>query len=283
MTVILLLLDFSFTKVYENAPPRTKFQYLRSLKDKKVDYLFLGSSRVENAVNAKLIEEKTGKSAANLAFQSSKLSDIYTVLQLIKAYNITVDKIFIQIDYNFNVEDGYSNVFQYELMPFVRENEVTKAYFDRNFKSEKVMYYFPFYRYLKFEPKIGFREFILNISKIKTRIVANHGFEPLSGNAVEQNYSLPSTTNANNIYFEKINAYAKANNMNVVYFCAPFCKYSKNSVFIDQLKQKIPGFYDFSNAIQEETQFLNCTHLNQDGANHFTEIIINKMLSISPQ
>ncbi len=279
----MLLLDFSFTKVYENAPPRTKFQYIRSLKDKKVDYLFLGSSRVENAINPKLIEEKTGKSAANFAFQSSKLSDIYTVLQLVKAYNITTEKIFVQVDYNFNVEEGYSNVFQYELMPFVRENEVTKEYFDRNFKTDRVMYYFPFYRYLKFETKIGFREFVLNVSKVKTRIVTNQGFEPLLGNAVDQNYSLPSTTNSSNIYLEKINAFAKINNLTVFYFCAPFCQYSKNKVFIENLNHKIPNFYDFSNAIKENEKFLNCTHLNQDGANLFTEMIIKKMLLNTPQ
>lgn len=277
-TVILVLLDFTYTKVYENAAPRTKFQYIRSLKDKKINYLFLGSSRVENGVNPILIEEITGKTAANFAFQSSKLSDIYTVLKLIKAYNITADTIFVQVDYNFNIEEGFSNVFQYELMPFVRENEVTKEYFDRDFKDEKELYYFPFYRYLKFESKIGLREFLLNISKVKTRIVKNKGFEPLNGNTSSKSYTLPSKVNSRNSYYEKINAFANESKLSVVYFCAPFCKNTTNFEFVDNLKKKIPGFYDFSRVIVDENQFLNGSHLNQVGANHFTEVIVERML-----
>lgn len=276
---ILFLLDFSFTTVYENSEPRTKFQYLRSLKNKKVDYIFLGSSRVENSIISKLIKDKTGKSAINLGFQASKMSDIYTVLKLVKHYNIKTEKIFIQVDYVFNIEDGCSNILQYELMPFIRENEITREYFNRCFINAKEILYAPFYRYLNFEAKIGFREFFLNFFNKKTSVIKNYGFVALQGNSIEHNNSLPSQIISKNKYFDSIKTFAKTNKMPVSFFCAPFCKHIKNLNFIKKLKQKIPGLYDFSTAVNNDEMFQNCSHLNEQGAAYFTNRIIEKMLT----
>jgi hypothetical protein len=204
VALLLLLLDYSYTKVYENSNPRTKFQYFRSLKNKKINYIFLGSSRTENTIVTSLIEERTGKSAVNLGFQASKLGDLYTMLKLIKKYNIQTDKIFIQVDYIFNIENGYSNVMQYELMPFIKENEITKEYFERHFSDEKEMYYLPFYRYCHFDAKIGLREFILNIANKETKIVKNKGFVALQGNSSEHKNALPIQVNDTNKYYDKI-------------------------------------------------------------------------------
>jgi hypothetical protein len=276
--IILLFLDYSYTKVYENSNPRTKFQYFRSLKNKKINYIFLGSSRVENTIVTSLIEEKTGKSAVNLGFQASKLGDLYTMLELIKKYNIQTDRIFIQVDYIFNIEDGYSKVMQYELMPFVNENEITKEYFERHFSGEKEMYYFPFYRYCHFDAKIGLREFILNIANKETKIIKNKGFVALQGNSSEHKNGLPIQIYDKNKYYDKIIEFTKINNMPVVFFCAPFCKHTKNLIFIKKLKQKIPGLYDFSGLMSDDKMFANCSHLNQNGANYFTRYLIKKIL-----
>lgn len=274
LLIILLFLDYSYTKVYENSNPRTKFQYFRSLKNKKINYIFLGSSRTESTIVTDVIEEQTGKSAVNLGFQASKLGDLYTMLELIKKYNIQSEKIFIQVDYIFNIEDECSNVMQYELMPFIKENEITKEYFERHFKGEKEMFYFPFYRYFPFEAKIGFREFILNIANKETKIIKNKGFVGVEGNSSEHKYGLPIQINDTNKYYDKIIEFARINDMKVVFFCAPFCKHTKNLIFMEKLKQKIPGLYDFSGAINDDKMFLNCSHLNQNGANYFTRYLI---------
>lgn len=276
--LLLLFLDFSYTKVYQNSNPRTKFQYFRSFKNKRINYIFLGSSRVENTIVTSLIEKATSKSAVNLGFQASKLGDLYTMLKLIKKYNIQTDKIFFQVDYIFNIEEGYSNVMEYELMPFIKENEVTKEYFERHLNDEKLIYYFPFYRYCRFDSKIGFRELILNIANKETKIIKNKGFVALQGNSSEHKNSLPFQINERNKYYIKIIEFAKINNMQVVFFCAPFCKHTKNLVFMEKLKMKIPGLYDFSGVVNDDEMFVNCSHLNQRGANYFTRYLIKKIL-----
>ncbi len=276
---ILSFLDYSFTKIYENAKPRTKFQYLRSLKNKKIDYIFLGSSRVDNAIVPAVIEKQTGKTAVNLGFQATKLGDVYTMLQLIKEYNIQTEKIFIQVDYIFNLEDGYSTVMQHELMPFVRENKITKDYFYRHFSTEKHLYYVPFLRYSYFDVKIGLRELLLNIANKETNILKNKGFTALQGNSFQHGNALPQEINTQNKYYDQIVAFARINKMPIVFFCAPFCKHTKNLNFMGKLKEKIPGLYDFSTALTDDKMFQNCSHLNAEGAAYFSKNTIQKMLT----
>ena len=162
--MILLFLDYSYTKVYENSYPRTKFQYFRSLKNKKINYIFLGSSRTESTIVTDVIEEQTGKSAVNLGFQASKLGDLYTMLKLIKKYNIQSEKIFIQVDYIFNIEKGFSNVLGYEILPFINENQAILNHCQLNDSVNLwCNKYVPFYRYSITSQKIGLREITMNL------------------------------------------------------------------------------------------------------------------------
>ncbi|WP_418263863.1 hypothetical protein [Flavobacterium faecale] len=275
---ILYLLDYSFTTVYEKAVPRTKIQYLRSLKGKKIDYIFLGSSRVENAIIPKLIYDKTGKSAINLGFPASKLNDVFTILKLIKKYQIKFHKVYIQVDYIYNMEDGHSNVLEWQLMPFINENEITRAYFNQYFRDNREVSMIPFYRYCRYEPKIGFREFFLNTLDKSTPLIKNLGFIPLEGTSSNSHYSLPAEIKRNNKCFDQIDLFVRENNMNVSYFCAPFSLHAENLSFVEKLQLKIPGLYNFSKVVTNDAMFQNYSHLNRDGATFFTEIIIEKML-----
>ena len=275
--VIMFLLDYSYTKVYQTSAPRSKFQLLRNLKDKKVNYIFLGSSRVENGIVPELIKDKTGKTAVNLGFQASKTSDIYTVLKLLKTYNVKSDKILIQIDYIYNA-NGSSNIMAYQAMPFIKDNLVMKEYSDHVNPTEQYFYFFPFLRYCRNDLKIGLREIILNLAEKKTAAVAANGYCPLYGSSDDHNYKLPVSIVANNIYIDRIKKFAGKNNMNIAFFCAPFCKHTKNLDYIEKLKLKIPELKDYSSVIKTDTLFQNCAHLNNDGALKFTKIIIDELL-----
>jgi hypothetical protein len=275
--VIMTALDYSYTKIFEQSPPRTKFQLLRSLKDKKVPYLFLGSSRVQNNIIPSVIKEKTQKEAINLGFQASKMSDIYTVLLLIKKYNIRFEKIFIQVDYIFNL-DGRSNIMEFELMPFVRENEITKDYFDKHFQGNEALYYVPFYRYCQYDVKLGFREVFSNVISKKSDVVAKKGYVGLIEMPLTKENHLPKTIANSNIYFDKIKSYCTTNKIEVVFFVAPFYKVAKNLDFITKLKGKIPELKDFSGTIQDSTLFQDYNHLNDKGAHLFTSIFTDELL-----
>lgn len=275
--IAMLVLDIVYTKIYETAYPRTKFQYFRSLKNKKIDYIFIGSSRVENGIVPSVIKEKTGKTAVNFGFQAARLGDIYTLLQLVKEYNIQYEKILIQVDYIYNVE-GYSNIFQYEMTPFIRENAITKQYSDTYAANPIANYYLPFYRYCNNDLKIGFREVFANLVNKKTSVIAQNGYAARYGNSSELKGSLPSTIVDKNLILDRIQAFVKQNNMKVVFYCAPFCKYNGNKDFTTKLKARIPGFVDLSKVLDDDKLFLDCNHLNDSGAKRFTEIFVTEIL-----
>lgn len=279
--ILLLVFDSAYTTVYKNANPRTKFQYLRSLKNTKVDYIFLGSSRVEDGIDPLLIEKLTNKSCINLGFQASKFGDIYTVLQLLESYNVSFDTVFIQVDYIFDIK-GHSINLPYEMTPFIKDSQLTKDYLINYIGEDPSAYYIPFIRYCRSDQKIGFRDVFANLIGKKTTVVESKGYSPLrvndNGGKHNNHFSLPASIAGYSPYYEKIKKYGTANNIKIVFFCAPFCKHTKNLDYIKKLKTKIPDLYDFSKAIKEDSMFANCFHLNEMGASKFTDIFVESVL-----
>lgn len=84
-------------------------------------------------------------------------------MQLINEYNIRYETILIQVDYIYNIVGGHSNIFEYEMTPFIRENEITKNYSDTYADQPVANYYIPFYRYCSNDLKLGVREVFANI------------------------------------------------------------------------------------------------------------------------
>ena len=275
--ITMLVLDFLYTKIYETSFPRTKFQYLRSFKNKNIDYIFIGSSRVESGIIPSIIKEKTGKTALNLGFQAARLSDIYTIVQLISEFKIKCQRIFIQVDYIYNM-NGHSSIFKTQLMPFVRETKILKMYNERYSENTILNYYIPFYRYCDNDLKIGFREIFASLVHKETNIIENNGYVGLYGNSTMMGGSLPNTILKSNSILDSIKVFVRRNNMDVVFYCAPFCKDMQNQHYLLKLKSKIPGLLDFSKVIKEDTQFMNCNHLNDSGAKQFTENFIQQVL-----
>ena len=277
MTVLIMsVLDFGYTYVYMNSKPRTKYQVLRSLKNQKFDYAFLGSSRVYNTIMPSIIKERTGKDAINMAFTASHLHDIYTVLKLFKAYHIKTEKIFIQVDNSFNI-DGKSNILEYQIIPFLRENEATKAHF-KTYSNLPFLYYVPFYRYCLYDQKIGFREVFNNLYGKSTDCADDLGFKAEhDGNGIDNKYALPTKINTRNIIFDSIKKYSANHNIDVIYFCAPYYKETKNLDFVGKLKSKIPELIDYSNAVEDGKMFLDNSHVNDIGARYFTNYLVDDL------
>jgi len=52
---LLYLLELLYTHTYKNGIPRNKVSYVLSMNDKYIDYIFLGSSRVDNTIDAEVM------------------------------------------------------------------------------------------------------------------------------------------------------------------------------------------------------------------------------------
>lgn len=279
VVVVLLLYFFDafYTYVYNHSVPRNKNQYILSLKNDSIDYVFLGSSRVENFIVTKEIERQTNKKALNLGTQGAKLDDILIYLKLLVDKGVKSKKVFIQIDYIFNFESN-SDIVKSQSVPYINTNSVIDNYLKE--KEPNYFYYknMPFYKYAINDYRLGFREMFSSLIKKKTKQDYNDGFMPLFGKYDNSEMVFPEKIYENNASFQEIDLLCKKNKIDVYYFCSPCCSNTKNIEYLDSLKLKLPNFYNFSKAIKNDKYFKNCSHLNEEGARLFTNIFIDEML-----
>jgi hypothetical protein len=263
--------DALYTAIFTAAPPRTKTKYIIGLKDERIDYIFLGSSRVRNSIVTKIVEDETSKKALNLGIDGAKPDDVFLQLKLLVHNNIQFEKIFIQVDYTYN-DIGPSAIVGSEALPFIRSNEVIGEQMCAHPKFN-AYYYVPFYRYQDNDYAIGFRTALLHIVDRK-KINFADGFDPREDTFTDIAKPLPDTIVKLNPTFNKIQAFCQRHNIDVVYYTAPYCDNFSDSRFSDLLKQKIPQLRDYSKALTEKKYFRDCRHLKTAGAEIFTRMLI---------
>lgn len=277
--LILFILDYTYTSVYKNGLPRNKIAYLMLLKRQKIDYIFLGSSRVDNTIDAEIVENVTGKKALNLGIQATKPNDFYLLLKLINELNIETDKIFIQIDYNFDLGEK-SNILHSYLMPYTQNRHI-KKHLKNTLDDYWWIQHFPFYKYLKYDYKIGFREvFSSGIQKPSKTNFVNGYFPKYGYSGVPLKGKLSKSIGNSNTYVNAINNFSNKKNINIIYFTAPFCPETENLDYISKLQRKLPTLWDFSSLFSSEDYFYDCNHLNNKGAQLFSAKVGAKIKSI---
>lgn len=267
---LLYLLELLYTHTYKVGNPRNKVSYLLSMNDKYIDYIFLGSSRVDNNIDAEVIEKITGKKALNLGIQAAKLDDLYFMLQLLNKQHFKSEIVFIQVDYIYNM-GGNSEILKSYLMPYMKDNLIASYIKERDPDFYKLKY-IPFYKYLVYDYKLGFREHFSTFINKKSRLNLENGYDAKYGSTGSKlQASLPISINKESKMITAINKFAKENKIKVVYFMAPFCFDTKNKDFSQKLKQKIPGLLDYSQLFKEDKYFFNCSHLNDLGSKEFSK------------
>lgn len=269
--------DFLYTSVYMKSAPRTSFQLFRIHQNTKVNYIFIGSSRVRNHIVPSLIMQMTGKTALNAGIDGWKMADILTMVKLTNEYNIRADTIFIQLDYSYNLLE-HARMSQFTLAPFAKENAVLEQHFSELGQSRYVN--LPFLRYMETDRKNGMREVMLNLMGKKTTAVVDGGFEENTGpERFDEKNVFPEKIVHNNPIIRKIDSICLAHNLKPVYFCAPIWHNTEGIEYIGKLKKEMPDMLDFSNRIQERALFRNNLHLNKKGAEIFTLLFINEVLT----
>ena len=275
LLVMMFVLDVIYTKVIEKSIPRNKIRYAMSIKNKHYNVLFLGSSRVENSIVSAMFKENN-ISVLNMGLEGAVLGDNLLMLQLLNNNNVTFDKIFIQLDYLYNLKDtSFSQRSKSNLLPLIREEHIKEILQnkDDNFIAN---YYIPFYRYMKNDYSIGFREFINSTMNKSPRISFENGYTPKFGSLSLENSVLPKTIVNSSKVYQEINDLCLKMGVKPIYFISPFCSKLIDNDFVEKLDSIVENFYDYSRTITDDNKFYNCSHLNDAGAKEFTKIIINE-------
>lgn len=271
LLITMVLLDVLYTVVYRQNDSRNKISYLYNSKDSHYDVVFLGSSRVNNHFVPEIFNEQ-GYKTFNYGITRSRLEESALMLKLMVERNFTIDTLILQVDLNINTND-HSEAIRSLFMPYIHQSETIRGYY-RNIPEYNEILYIPFYRYMHYDSRIGFREMYASLVHKKTNALYNDGFNPLTKNqrpmvAADLSKYYPKRNKA----YEEIKAICKANNIHLIAMTTPMCMSTINREYFNHIQKIYPEIYRFENAVTDDKYFSTCGHMNKKGAVEFTKAV----------
>jgi hypothetical protein len=270
--LLLGVLDFAYTTVYVHSKNRGKIDYVFNSSARKYDVVILGSSRANNHFVSDLFE-KQGLKTFNYGMSGGHLFEASLLLKLMIERKYEIKNVILEADLNLS-NDHQAEGISAKFLPYLHRSETIKNHFESE-PDFKELYYIPFYRYLKFETRIGIRETFFTAIQKKSKLLEKGGY-----------YSLGTTkgnmkNNINNLnplphnrYYEEIKALCKANNINFIAIMTPMCENVTGMNYFDKVHKAYPEIHNYENAVVENKYFSSCGHMNDEGARRFTSIII---------
>jgi len=268
--VLLFILDVVYTNIYINKQGiRNKIEFIFQNKDKQYDLIFLGSSRVEFHVNTPLINKETGKKSLNLGTSGQTLTESFLALKLLIKQNIKAEKYFIQVDESDLIESNKKSFIGASyFMPFIKYPEVEK-----HLKKYDVDYYgdskFPFYRYMNYGYKIGYRELLLKIGNKNREKAFYIGLESVMK---KDSTSVQFKNKYSSELINEIKEFGKTKKINLILYTSPYYNVKNQDFFKETLKKNDIAYY--IDSIKKVKYFKDAGHLNKYGATKFTEMLI---------
>lgn len=269
-----MLLDVLYTTIISNSSERNKVENVIHTKHKKYDVIFMGTSRANNHFVTKIFENK-GYKAFNYGISGSHLFETSLLLKLMIANNYEIENLVLEADLsicNEKRDEGTTARF----MPYIHGNEIIKKHYENESDFYQI-YYLPFYRYIKFDNKIGFRELYDAASKKPTNALHNKGYYPLiSHKKGNMKNDISSLKVIRNKYYEEIKQICKQNNIKLTVVMTPMCENTKGLNYFDKVQQLYPEIHNFENVITDDKYFASCGHLNDEGAKMYTNYLLKK-------
>jgi hypothetical protein len=271
--LIAIVLDFGYTKVFLQSSNRGKIEKVFNSKGEKYDVVILGSSRANNHFVAPMFEER-GLKTFNYGMSGGHLFEASLLLQLMIERNYQIKNVILEADLNLS-NDHQAEGISAKFLPFLHESETIRSHFE-NESDFMELYYIPFYRYVKYDAKIGVRE-VWDTSRNKpTSLLDNKGYYPLGNkpNANMKNNIANLNPLKKNQYYYEIKQLCEQKGINFIAIMTPMCENTKGMDYFDKVKELYPEIHNYENAVLEDKYFSSCGHLNDAGARLFTARIL---------
>lgn len=270
---IALVLDFGYTKVFLQSSDRGKIEKVFNSKGEKYDVVILGSSRANNHFVAPMLEDK-GLRTFNYGMSGGHLFEASLLLKLMIERNYQIKNVILEADLNLS-NDHQAEGISAKFLPFLHESETIRSHFE-NESDFMELYYIPFYRYVKYDAKIGVRE-VWDTSRNKpTSLLDNKGYYPLGKKPnvnMKNNIANLNPLRKNQYYYE-IKQLCEQKGINFIAVMTPMCENTKGMDYFDKVKELYPEIHNYENAVLEDKYFSSCGHLNDAGARLFTARIL---------
>jgi hypothetical protein len=238
--IIALILDFVYSNVYLMSINRSKIGYICNSNPKEYDVVILGSSRANNHFVSQMFEDK-GLITFNFGLQGSKLFESDLVLKLLLEKKNKIKNVIIDVDVTLKSENS-SEATILKFYPYLKSSPAIQAHF-KKLPDFNLNYYVPFYRYAKYETKIGFREMFFSSIKKKSKELDFGGYSALEKNKNKLEENIVGNP-LKNRYFEEINRICKANNINLIAVMTPMCESAKGVEYFEKVQKLYPEIHN---------------------------------------
>ena len=269
--LLLVVLDFLYTTVYLQSSNRGKIEYVYNSVARDYDVVVLGSSRANNHFVAPMFEEK-GFKTFNYGMSGGHLFEASLLLKLMVERKYTIKNVILETDLNLSNEkrdDGVSSRF----LPFIHDSNTIRTHFSEE-PDFNELYYVPFYRYVSFDSKIGFRELYKTLVNEPTTYLTRSGYYPLGAKKGNMKNDITNLKPLRNKYYEEIKQLCKDNDINLIAVMTPMCTNTKGLNYFEKVQQLYPEIHNYEKAVDGDQYFSSCGHLNDSGARLFTSILI---------
>jgi hypothetical protein len=271
--VIAVALDFIYTTVYLQSSNRGKIDHVYNSKNENFDVVILGSSRANNHFVAQMFEDK-GLKTFNYGMSGGHLFEASLLLKLMMERDYKIKNVILEADLNLS-NDRQAEGISAKFLPYLYNSETIKKHFELE-DDFLELYYIPFYRYIKFDDRIGFREFYDTALKKRTNILDNKGYYPLgkkpNGNMKNNITNLKPLVH--NQYYDEIKQICKENKINFIAVMTPMCENTKGINYFGKIQKLYPEIHNYENVVVEDKYFSSCGHMNDTGARLFTARIL---------
>jgi hypothetical protein len=272
-------LDFIYTTVFRQSETRNKIENVIHLKPQNYDVIILGTSRANNHFVSELFE-KEGLKTFNYGMSGSHLFETSLLLKLMVERGWKIKNVIVETDLNLSNEKRDDGTFG-RFMPFMHQSKTITTHF-KNEADFMELYYVPFYRYLKFDEKIGFRAWYKTLINEPTNLIQHQGYYPLGKNPkANMKNNIENLKPLRNRYFEEIKQICEANSINLIAVTTPMCSNVKGMEYFKKVKALYPEINEYEHLVEGDQYFSSCGHLNDKGARLFTTKIIDDLFEKS--
>ena len=268
-------LDFIYTTVLAQSETRNKVENVMNSKPQNYDVIILGTSRANNHFVSELFE-KQGMKTFNYGMSGAHLFETSLMLKLMIERGWKIKNVIVETDLNLSNEKRDDGTFG-RFMPFMHSSKTITEHF-KNESDFTELYYVPFYRYIQFDAKVGFRACYKTLVNEPTTILANDGYYPLGYNPkASMKNNIESLVPLRNRYFEEIKQLCKVNNINLIAVTTPMCSNVKGMDYFKKVKTLYPEIKEYEHVVEGDEYFSSCGHLNDKGARLYTKKIIDDL------
>ena len=269
------VLDFIYTTIFAQSEKRNKVENVINSKRQNYDVIILGTSRANNHFVSELFE-KEGLKTFNYGMSGAHLFETSLLLKLMVERGWEIKNVIVETDLNLSNEKRDDGTFG-RFMPFMHQSKIITNHFE-NEPDFIELYYVPFYRYIQFDSKVGFRAWYKTLVNEPANSLANDGYYPLGFNPkANMKNNIESLVPLRNRYFEEIKQICKSSNINLIAVTTPMCSNVKGMEYFKKVKALYPEIKEYEHVVAGDQYFSSCGHLNDKGARLYTTKIIEDL------